>query len=255
MTTVFWSGDGHCYWLRDTAVDWNTARDRCAEEGGVLATYAHTADANVVLAAFPNKTTWLGLSREIRSRSYLWTTGEPVTDANQLFLTRVIASSAPSLDCLRQEPGWSKDSQALQGSWIPTSCDSPLPFVCEQVDWFIDGRTHHAYRVLYDRKGWDDARQSCGRLGGHLATITSAEELDFVGGHVAVEAWIGATDAEQELTFVWVTGERFEFQAFVPGELDDPTTARRHDCVVLGTDRLWHDRRCDKAHHYLCEVE
>lgn len=92
-------------------------------------------------------------------------------------------------------------------------------------------------------------------MGGHLATITSAQEQDFVSGRIAVEVWIGATDSQKETTFVWITGEPFEYQAFIPGEIDNPGAAVYSDCAVYGLDRLWHDRVCAKRHKYLCEVD
>ena len=43
--------------------------------------------------------------------------------------------------------------------------------MCEQVDWFVDARTIHAYRVFHDAKSWQEAGQSCEKLGTHLATL------------------------------------------------------------------------------------
>jgi len=193
---------------------------------------------------------------------YLWTTGESVSGSGPIgeharegLIAPPTEPSGPDpLDCIRQV-GKPAPGRRLQGSWIPSNCEDNLPFVCEQVDWFVDPRTDHAYRIVYDKMNWAQARQTCERMEGHLATITSKNELELVGGQVAVEVWIGATDVEKERSFVWVNKEPFEFQAFVPGELDHLGEAQPSDCVVLGADRLWHDRRCHHRNNVLCEVE
>lgn len=55
-------------------------------------------------------------------------------------------------------------------------------------------------------------------MGGHLVTINDAAENTFIantfGGDRAV--WLGFTDAAEEGTFVWVTGEPFTHTNWLP---------------------------------------
>lgn len=58
---------------------------------------------------------------------------------------------------------------------------------------------------------WDNAKTAAeglyfNGLRGYLATITSAEENAFIVPKLAGEGWIGASDAENEGTYKWVTG-------------------------------------------------
>jgi hypothetical protein len=64
-----------------------------------------------------------------------------------------------------------------------------------------------------------------------LATITSAEENDFVYKNFAADhvCWLGATDEAEEGKWTWVTGEPFAFQNWFPGNPGD-----EEDCLVLG---------------------
>ena len=72
--------------------------------------------------------------------------------------------------------------------------------------------TRHFYR--YIRKldiSWTEARDSAARmeyygLKGYLATITSAIENDFIWTKTDGVGWIGASDAEMEGDWKWVTG-------------------------------------------------
>ena len=62
-------------------------------------------------------------------------------------------------------------------------------------------------RKVFDLSGgrsWQDAEDACTYDGGHLATITSASENQFVAallGGSGADAWIGCNDAEREGAF------------------------------------------------------
>ena len=74
-----------------------------------------------------------------------------------------------------------------------------------------DGRIYKIFNVSLS---WFDAYTYCKELGGHLVTITSAEEQTFVEHYMTVlsfnaEAWIGAYS--DGVKWQWVTGEEFEY--------------------------------------------
>ncbi len=72
--------------------------------------------------------------------------------------------------------------------------------------------TEHFYRfVASDGIHWDDARSEAEAttyygLQGYLATIRSQDEQDFILTKTEGTGWIGASDAEKEGTWKWVTG-------------------------------------------------
>lgn len=80
----------------------------------------------------------------------------------------------------------------------------------------------HEYYLLSQGR-WTDAEAEANSLGGHLATIGSGEENEWVFqtfgdyGGVSRNLWIGLHwDASQ--TFVWVSGEPVVFTNWPPGE-------------------------------------
>lgn len=83
----------------------------------------------------------------------------------------------------------------------------------------------HYYQVYDTPMTWDEAKAYCESLGGHLATITSAEENNFIKDLVSSGTknvyWLGASDAEQEGVWKWVTSEPFEFTNWSYGEPND----------------------------------
>lgn len=80
----------------------------------------------------------------------------------------------------------------------------------------------HYYAVFANCKSWREAEQYCQSLGGHLATITSAEENAAVFGYVTSlgykSVYFGLTDAEKEGTWKWVTGEKVDYLNWHSGE-------------------------------------
>ncbi len=78
----------------------------------------------------------------------------------------------------------------------------------------------HLYQRIDVPVSWRDARRLCEEVGGHLATVTSAEENEFVLTNFASDhvCWLGATDEAEEGKWRWVTNEPFEFQNWSAGE-------------------------------------
>ncbi len=243
---------GHCYALHRTPVDWPTARGTCARQGQSLVIYHSDDEARAVETAFL-EAAWIGLRRESAGPSYLWITGEALRPRFARWWER-LGDPSGLPDCVFQSPIPRPPGEPWRPIWTAAPCDERRAFVCEQEDWLIDPLTNHAYRTFFDEEPWERARSKCEQIGGHLATITSQEELDFLKHTITADVWIGLTDAAQEAAFTWVTGEPFLFAAFSVGE-PAPGAAARNDCVVLSGDRTWHDRSCAASFALLCEVD
>lgn len=85
----------------------------------------------------------------------------------------------------------------------------------------------HTYQIfdMEDIQSWDDAKAYCEAQGGHLATITSKEENDFIYSYLQScglkTAYFGFSDAENEGDWVWVTGEDVDYTNWYPNEPND----------------------------------
>jgi serine/threonine protein kinase len=98
----------------------------------------------------------------------------------------------------------------------PASVSSPTPA--------IQTFAGHRYQFVPGNRSWTKARADAEALGGHLATITSKAEDDFVrvtfGTQIPkMEAgfWLGAYEEKPGSGWRWVTGEKFEFTAWGGG--------------------------------------
>ncbi len=74
---------------------------------------------------------------------------------------------------------------------------------------------HHLYLFIPKFMRWSDARKFCEDLGGHLVTITSAEEDGFVASLFKTGCWFWMGLQVGDRGPEWVTGERFEYKNFI----------------------------------------
>lgn len=119
------------------------------------------------------------------------------------------------------------------------------PYAKRLVDCVVSGENHNCYavnvaftpvkaipktdhpekyEVIKDDVTWTEANEICMAKGGHLATITTQEEMDKLVAMTDAagikNAWIGGyTSVRDGKAFGhWVTGEDFDFAKWYPGE-------------------------------------
>jgi cysteine-rich repeat protein len=111
--------------------------------------------------------------------------------------------------------------------------------------------TGHCYRRTdFPSLAWTDARDACEAAGEHLATLTEEEERTFLADW---PDYIGLSDLQVMSQWTWVTGERFEFDAWTDGEPNLPETEH---CVYERPDLDgWNNVACDTELTYACERE
>ncbi|MCK6584654.1 MAG: hypothetical protein L6Q49_16285, partial [Anaerolineales bacterium] len=91
----------------------------------------------------------------------------------------------------------------------------PTPTTDFQV---LNSENGHYYRYYFRKLSWNDARDYCASQGGYLVTIQDRAEDDFVYQLTSGNTFLGASDMEEEGTWVWVSGEPWEFTNWDNGE-------------------------------------
>jgi hypothetical protein len=95
----------------------------------------------------------------------------------------------------------------------------------------------HSYYRSTSSMTWTNARQACINMGGHLVTITSSSENNFVF-NTWPSGWIGFTDEGIEGQWRWVTGEPVTFTNWNGGE---PNNAGNEDYAQFVSGGRWND--------------
>lgn len=137
--------------------------------------------------------------------------------------------------------------------------------------------THAArYEIIPGDVSWTEANDACIARGGHLATITSQQEMDqltAMGNAAGLKyLWIGGyTSVRDQAAFGhWLTGEPFSYTAWFPGEpsRNDKDGTPEFYLMLWNIDGTWswNDQRNDVVHEtgleyfagnvgYICEYE
>ena len=111
----------------------------------------------------------------------------------------------------------------------------------------------NVYTFHNRRRSWRVAEMICNDEGGHLVSIHSQEEQDFVQGLVdsvdedRYEYHIGLNDRQREGQWVWSDSTEFDFDAWKPGQPDNKGWFGQ-DCAqsgVRGGSKKWTDRSCN----------
>ncbi|MCR5736161.1 MAG: Ig-like domain-containing protein [Eubacterium sp.] len=113
----------------------------------------------------------------------------------------------------------------------------------------------HTYALFENEMGWKDAQEYCTKLGGHLVTITSKEENDFL-----VETFlksrkkgvlIGFSDEKTEGNWEWITGEKAEYTNW---DKREPNNALNEDFALMRPSGAWNDGHLEREKWaFICE--
>jgi hypothetical protein len=114
------------------------------------------------------------------------------------------------------------------------------------ITWEDNG---HSYDIVsYDHfLSWQDARDEAFSMGGHLATITDAQENDFIWNLVKntnspKSFWLGGSDHESEGTWKWVTGETWDYDNwYSPNEPNNGVGGTQHYLHFWPGSGVWDD--------------
>jgi hypothetical protein len=109
---------------------------------------------------------------------------------------------------------------------------------------------------------WDDAEKYCVKTGGHLASIHSLAESNFVysmSNKAVLPRWLGASRASGAglLDFSWADGSSFDYANWLLGE---PTNSKGNEnCISLSlktdlANQLWNDANCNTMRPSVCKL-
>jgi uncharacterized protein YodC (DUF2158 family) len=224
-----------------TNVNLNNDQGLC----GAVVTYSVSFNDNCSGATL-NQT--VGLASGSNFPVGLTTNSFVVTDflgntASCSFNVTVVDTELPTVTCpanmsLSNDPG---QCTATVGYCAPNGSDNCAPSTSIPGFTYLGSFGGHYYYKSSIPLNFQNAYQSAGLAGGHLATVSSAGENAFLAGYVTgFPAWIGISDGLIEGTFLGVDGCPNAYTNWAPGQPDNGGGVE--DFVEMLPGGLWSDQ-------------
>ncbi|XP_036375393.1 lactose-binding lectin l-2-like [Megalops cyprinoides] len=108
-------------------------------------------------------------------------------------------------------------------------------------------------------KDWAEAESHCVSLGGHLASVHSEEENNFVKKLTLSynpsdgRFWLGLTDCYKEGTWRWSDGTETDFTEWNPSEPNNANGGE--NCLLPDARSKWNDARCPIGYRFMCALQ
>ena len=262
--------NGNYYMLYDESKSWSEAQAFCESMGGHLVCIGSQNEQDFLIElskSSTKKNLWIGAKTDATG-IYSWVSNEAFgytnwaeDEPNNLFdsqYTAMMYTHNASYDA-----GLWNDENENGRSWSGYYL-SDFGFVCEWEADFekpteVKKYGDHYYKVYSDASiSWHDAKEFCESLGGHLVTITSAEEDSFVYNLISSSGlencWGGGTDENQEGVWEWVTGEIWGYSN---AHFDNCRDQQHYLVINHCGDFLWDDQseKYAPASQDLCETQ
>ncbi|XP_043117838.1 brevican core protein isoform X2 [Puntigrus tetrazona] len=110
------------------------------------------------------------------------------------------------------------------------------------------------YKHFTKRQKWEVAEQHCRMCGGHLVSVISPEEQEFINDKYREYQWTGLNDKTIEGDFRWSDGNPLLYENWYRGQPDSYFLSGE-DCVVMVwyDDGRWSDIPCNYQLSYTCK--
>jgi hypothetical protein len=131
--------------------------------------------------------------------------------------------------------------------------------------WRIeDGGNGHWYKIEYGNYTWQEAFDLATSVGGYLATLTSAEENEWVWEYAAnPEGWGAHLGGYQDLEapdytepdggWRWVTGEEWSFTNWPSNQPDNANGQEHWLHFYSSTSSVWNDNSAGHPNNFIIE--
>ena len=249
--------NGHLYILYDVQTGcWDQANEMCNTWGGHLVTINSAQEQAVVyeLAKKSSKSYCKIGAKANASRHWSWVTGENFSYANwksgqpdnyngmEFYAEMDIKAGGTWDDCANVRYG--------DVCFIVEHEMNETPIKTYSVDNKVK------YAVFDKAMPWEDAKNYCEQLGGHLATISNKAEQDIIAGLIvngSRDAYsIGATKRGLD-NWSWIDGKEFSYTNWDDGYPVNPYGEGYY--IHMVKSGKWHDIYNITHYGFVCEFE
>lgn len=117
---------------------------------------------------------------------------------------------------------------------------------------------NHYYLIVNERNlTWEEAKALCEAQNGHLATITSKSEQNFINklNKKEIRLWIGGY-RDNDGSWKWITGEKWKYTNWGVGEPNNSSNVVSNEKCVAVWPQKWNDMANNNIYEqsgYICE--
>ncbi|XP_006017888.1 C-type mannose receptor 2 isoform X1 [Alligator sinensis] len=269
---TFWDKDhltNSCYQFNfQSTLSWREAWNSCEQQGANLLSITEIHEQTYIngLLTGYSSTLWIGLNDLDINGGWQWSDNSPLKYLNWEN-DQPDNPSEENCGVIRTESS---------GGWQNRDCSIALPYACKKkpnatadpftTDSWSEVKVDcepswqpfqsNCYRLIGEKKSWQDAKKTCLRSGGDLVSIHTLSELEFVTKQIkqdVEELWIGLNDLKLQMNFEWSDGMPVRFTYWHPFE---PNNFRDslEDCVTIwGPEGRWNDSPCNQTLPSICK--
>lgn len=290
--------NGHTYAVVEEKMNWANAESYCESMGGHLVTITSEGENEFVvnllseIAVSDYEHYYIGFSDEETEGEWKWVTGEAVEYTNWgENQPDNRATGGASQNCAVIVRGFFSAGSCIcyNGQWDDSGTKNSISgadrfsFICEWDETSEESTTQHqesliltfynghTYAVVENKMSWRDAQNYCESISGHLVTITSQVENDYVlsliDSYEPVSFYIGCTDSLEEGMWLWVTDEPFVYSNWGRTQPDNSLENGGPDLVGQDFGAIrnqyyeiaeclpgqWDDCSGETANYFVCE--
>ncbi|XP_075778588.1 macrophage mannose receptor 1-like isoform X3 [Pelodiscus sinensis] len=253
---------GHCYMIHREPKIWKEALTSCRMEDGDLISIHNVEEHSFIVSQLGFNKLWIGLNDLKVEMFFEWSDGSPVTYTKWLRGEPTRANNQHE-NCVAVK--------GQDGYWADHLCERKFGYICKrkQLSQVIQEmeRTEAGCQKGWKRYGaycysvglmpatFSEANKICEGNKSYLASIENRYEQAYLISLVGLRSekyfWIGLSDAEEQGTFKWTSGEAVLFTHWnlaMPG--------KKPGCVAMRTGMaagLWDVLSCDMVETFLCK--
>ncbi len=231
LAVDFFTYQGHSYFRTTSPLNFTDASKLASDLGGYLVSINSAAEQQFVKDTFsrPNEISYIGFSDSAIEGTFRWQSNEPVTFTNW--------NLGEPNDWQANEDATAMDST---GKWNDVAMSTSLRAVVEipQLMSYYGGSLY-----FQSKRGvtWPVAESAAVAVGGHLVSIGSVDEQDWLCDHFGSRApfFMGLNDVAVEGQFVWSDNTPSAYQNWSAGEPNNWQGAE--DYTQFRIDGKWND--------------
>ncbi|XP_076033567.1 macrophage mannose receptor 1-like isoform X2 [Oratosquilla oratoria] len=264
---------GSCFTIPEKEYNWKDAKWACGQLKGHLAVIDDRFEGSILssLLIKLKGTAWIGLSGNPSGggMDFSWVTGDKVQFTNWAE-DEPETSQGSCVSASWKDSGlWSVDDCMTKHRYVceydrkgyttlPPSTTTPEPMYCR------DGWERHVgkcYKLFKDPVAWEKGEEQCAGYGGHLTSIGSVQEqnfLKYLDGVSSIDSrlvaiWVGLSMQSDEEGYQWSDNSALSHLNWAYGQPDSHNGRER--CVAVNKLSFQYaDYSCESYKPFICKI-